>query len=52
MLFTKNCWFFSINVVYSSPEPQFVRVWAILNEEKITPQWLRRETDYDFLAGM
>jgi len=38
----------SVKMVYSDPEPQFIRVSAILIEEKITPQWLGHETVDDF----
>jgi len=38
-------------MVYFSPEPQFLRVSAILNEEKITPQRLGHKAVDDFSDG-
>ena len=37
ILFVVNCLFLPVTLIYSSSEPQFVGVSAILKEEKTTP---------------
>lgn len=48
ILFVVNCLFLPVTLIYSSSEPQFVGVSAILKEEKTTPWWLIHEAVYNY----